>query len=127
MIHIQNLERDIKHGLYCRNTAVENPHHISIGSTDVISRRDTKKVKCYPETSVNDYVPFYFSVRTPMLFNIKSGYGGIKIFPQKDIIYLCFKLSDLATHEHRWCYTDGNASMAFTKFYNDLADLDKID
>ena len=127
IIPIQNLEYNLSHGLYCKNAGKNNDGFVSIGSQDVITRRDTAKVKCYPDTVANDYVPFYFSVRTPMLYNIITGHG-VKAFPQKDIIYLCCKLCDLATDNFQWCYTNGNAAAAITKFYNDLQDIEnKID
>jgi hypothetical protein len=124
IIPIQNLEFDLQHGLYCKKTAVANPKFVSIGSAAVISRRDTAPVKCYPGTVVNDYVPFYFSVRTPMLYNIITG-RGVPTFPQKDIIYICCKLSDLTSNGFQWCYTDGNAATAITKFFKKLENIEK--
>ncbi len=64
-------------GLYSKNSAPEDPGRVIIGNKEIIGERDTRIVKCYPETVVNDYVPFYFSVRTPMLFNIITGQGGV--------------------------------------------------
>jgi hypothetical protein len=98
-----------------------------MGSTDVIGRRDNKIVKCYPDYVVNDYVPFYFSKRTPMLYNIITGHG-VKTFPQKDIIYLCCKFTDLACDKFNWCYTNGNAAVAITKFFSKFDGInDNID
>lgn len=70
---------------------------------------------------VNDYVPFYFSVRTPMLFNIKTGHG-VTSYQQKDIIYLCCRFKDLACNDFNWCYTNGNAA-AITKFFSNFDDI----
>lgn len=117
IIHIDNLKHDLSKGLYCKNANKNSRDYVSIGSKDVIGKRDTKVVKCFPDYVVNDYVPFYFSVRTPMLFNIKTGLG-VKTFPQKDIIYLCCKFTDLACEEFNWCYTNGNAAAAITKFFS---------
>ena len=76
---------------------------------------------------MNDYIPFYFSVRTPMLFNIKTGVG-VDPFPQEDIIYICCKLSELATDNFHWCYTNGNAAKAISKFFKKLNDIEnKVD
>ena len=46
---------------------------------------------------------------------------------QKDIVYICCQLADLATEEFKWCFTDGNAAKKITDFYKKLARLDKID
>lgn len=123
IIPIQNLEYVLQQGLYCKNAGKTTSGYVSIGSKEVISRRDTVCVKCYPDTVVNDYVPFYFSTRTPMLYNIITGVGTDK-FPQQDIIYLCCKFSELATGTFQWCYTDGNAAIAITTFFNTIQNIE---
>ncbi len=99
---------------------------VSIGSQEIITQRDTRIVKCYPDTVLNDYVPFYFSVRTPMLYNIKTGHS-VPASPQKDIIYLCCKLRELATKDFQWCFTDGNAAKKISKFSNNMKHIDHLD
>lgn len=130
IIPIQNLEYILCNGIYCKNSSEHlnnNNDFLTIGSKDVIARRDNTIVQCYPETVVNDYVPFYFSVRTPMLYNIITG-RGVTALPQEDIIYLCCRLSELATENFLWCFTDGNAAAAITKFYNKLEEIEyKVD
>lgn len=61
-----------------------------------------------------------------MLYNIYTGMGVPKL-PQEDIIYLCCKLSEMATEGHQWCFTDGNAASIITQFFDDLGQLDKLD
>lgn len=122
IIPIQNLEYVLREGLYCKNAAKNDNGFITIGSKEIIKQRDSSIVKCYPDTVVNDYVPFYFSVRTPMLYNIITGHG-VPPSPQEDIIYLACKLSDLAIDGFKWCYTNGNAAKAISKFFNKLDDI----
>ncbi len=127
IVPIQNLNYILRDGLYCKNAGKNDKGFLTIGSKEIITQRDTRIVKCYPETMVNDYVPFYFSVRTPMLYNIVTGHG-VPASPQKDIIYICFKLSELATEDFQWCYTDGNAAIAISKFFKKLNDIEnKVD
>lgn len=126
IIPIQNLEDDLINGLVCKNKAAVNPKRVVIGNTEIIKERDTREVACFPGKYVNDHVPFYFSTRTPMLLNIITG-RVVPRRPQSEIIYLCFKLSDLATDKFQWCFTDGNAAKKISKFYDDLDDLDQID
>jgi hypothetical protein len=54
-----------------------------------------------------------------MLYNIKTGHG-VPELDQQDIIYLCFKMTNLTTDRFQWCYTDGNAAIRITKFFTDL-------
>jgi hypothetical protein len=126
IIHIQNLASDLRSGLYAKNKAPSDPNRIVIGHKEIIEERDYRPVKCHPPFVVNDYVPFYFSVRTPMLLNIITNHNVNKQ-PQKDIVYLCCKLTDLIALPKPWCFTDGNAAKKITKFYTDLADINKVD
>lgn len=127
IVPIQNLGYIFRDGFHCKNANKNNDEFVTIGSKEIIAQRDTKIVKCYPDTMVNDYVPFYFSMRTPMLYNIKTGHG-VPASPQEDIIYLCFKLSELATDNFQWCYTNGNAAKAISKFFDKLNDIEnKVD
>lgn len=126
IIPIQNLEKDLTNGLYAKREAPQDPSRTIIGNKEIISARDQRQVKCYPDTMVNDYVPFYFSVRTPMLFNIVTGMGVPKCV-QRDIIYLRCRLEDLANDEFQWCFTNGNAADKITKFYKDLGSIRHLD
>jgi hypothetical protein len=121
---IQNLEHNLRNGLHCKRANRIDNGFVTIGSKDVINRRDKAIVKCFPDTVVNDYVPFYFSYRTPMLYNIITGYG-VPAVPQGDIVYLCCRLNELATDTFQWCYTNGNAAIAITKFYNTIENIDE--
>ena len=127
IVPVRNLEFILRNGLYCKNAGKKDEGFITIGSKEIIMQRDSRIVKCFPETVVNDYVPFYFSVRTPMLYNIVTGHG-VSASPQQEIVYLCFKLRDLATDDFQWCYTNGNAAKSITKFFVDLNDVEtKLD
>lgn len=126
ILSIDNLEADLTNGLYAKNTAPVNPDRVVIGNREIINERDNKPVKCYPLTVVNDYVPFYFSVRTPMFYNIHTG-RGVPQRNQADIIYLCCKVVDLIKPNVQWCFTNGNAAKRITQFFSDFKDLDKVD
>jgi hypothetical protein len=126
MTHYKNLDFILQNGIYYRNNANFPEDYVNIGNSEIITSRDTKKVKCYPKTMVNDYVPFYFAVRTPMLYNIHTGYG-VDGQSQEDIIYLCCNVEKLTKGCSQWCFTDGNAAKLISDFYNDIADLNKLD
>jgi hypothetical protein len=61
-----------------------------------------------------------------MLFNIITG-QGVPRRNQEEIVYLCFKIADLATRNFQWCFTDGNAANRISKYYNNLDNLDQLD
>jgi hypothetical protein len=124
IMSIHSLEDVLTNGIYCKSEYPVDKDYPTIGNKEIISQRDRMIVKCYPDTVVNDYVPFYFSIRTPMLYNIITGHGVPKL-PQREIVYVCYKLIDLATKDFQWCYTDGNAAKAITKFFTILEEIEK--
>jgi len=125
-IHIENLAVDLKCGLFAKNYAKSHTGQRKlIANSEIIIRRDETPVKCYPDTVVNDYVPFYFSVRTPMLYNIKTGWGVPQI-SQQDIVYIVCQLNELTTDSFQWCFTNGNAVVIATNFYSDLECLQLV-
>jgi hypothetical protein len=126
IISIDNLEADLKQGLFSKLNAPKDGIRTVIGNTEIITQRDMRNVLCFPGTVVNNFVPFYFSVRTPMLYNIHSGHGVQQIH-QKNIVYLCIPLLDLANPDFIWCFTDGNAAKRITKYYTNLESIDSLD
>jgi ssDNA thymidine ADP-ribosyltransferase, DarT len=126
MVHYQNLPHILKHGIYCRRSPNAYPGYVNIGSADIINLRETVVVKCDPVCVANDYVSFYFGVRTPMLYKIITGNGVIR-HPQEDIVYLCCKFRELAESGLEWCFTDGNAATRITEFYTNADNYGILD
>ena len=126
IVHHLNLDYILNNGIYYRNAAHVDPNYVNIGSTEIITHRDTIPVKCYPETTVNEFIPFYFGVRTPMLYKIKTG-NGVARKPQNEIVYLACKFAEITSSDLQWCFTDGNAAAYITDFYNNVVDIDELD
>jgi hypothetical protein len=107
IVHYQNIEHILKLGLHTAESSFANPNYIPIGDTSLISHRNTFPVKINPPNGVlGDYIPFYFGVCSPMLYRIKTGYGGVQQLPQREIIYLCCKLEDITQNEIIYFFTD---------------------
>ncbi|RYX99709.1 DUF4433 domain-containing protein [bacterium] len=128
IIHIDNVEYLLTHGMFTRHHKKADSNYINIGDTELIVKRNTYNVKVNPPNGLlGDYVPFYFGPLSPMLLKIKDGNGGIMKRPQKDIIYIVCKLDDIIDYCPHWCFTDGHAKTAITEFYNNIAHLDQVD
>ena len=125
MIHCENLDSILHYGIHKENPSNSN-EYVNIGSPSIISYRSRVPVKCFPGTMVNDYIPFYFAVKTPMLYKIKTGHG-VSQLPQDEIIYLVCNFKDIADSQSQWCYTDGNAASSISEFYNSLDQIEKLD
>jgi hypothetical protein len=47
---------------------------VTIGNNEVIRKRAIKEVPIPPKGTLDDYVPFYFTPYSMMLYNIHTGY-----------------------------------------------------
>lgn len=76
---------------------------------------------------VADYVPFYFCNRSPMLGAISQGKVRSFAGGQEEVVYLVSSAQRIAKTDLVWFFTDGHAAEPMTDFFEDLADLDKVD
>lgn len=127
IVHIDNVEYLLTHGMFTKNHAQADPNYINIGDSGLIAQRNTCPVGINPPNGVlGEYVPFYFGPLSPMLLNIKTGHRGITQRQQGEIVYIVCRVDTLVEHCEEWCFTDGHAKDRLTEFYNDLDDLNEI-
>ncbi len=62
-----------------------------------------------------------------MLYSIHTGYVDSYDGGQKDIIYLVSSVERVAQGKRQWCFTDGHAVEAMTDFFDNAADLNRVD
>lgn len=127
IVHCDNMPWLIQNGLHCANTTVQSNNWITIGDKELIDKRSTRPVPIGHGGTLNDYIPFYFTPFSPMLFNIHTGYKGITKVANKDIIILVTSLRDLKSNDINFIFTDRHANIKYASFYQDLAYLDNID
>jgi hypothetical protein len=125
--HIDNVEWDLEHGLQCRNSRDVNPSFREIGNVDLIAKRKNRVVPIPPGGTLSDYIPFYFTSRSPMLYNIKTGYNGIPKVPMEEIVIYAASLRQIAADGFGFVYTDRHAKLELAEFSSDLNDLNRID
>lgn len=125
--HIDNVDWDLRHGLQCRSSQLENPNFRNIGNLDLIEKRKNRIVPIPPGGTLSDYVPFYFTSRSPMLYNIKTGYNGIPRVPMSEIVIYVASLRSLHETGIKYVFTDQHAKLVTAEFFNSLNDLDRID
>lgn len=126
--HIANVPWILENGLHCGSSAVRDPAFVQIGNPDLINKRRTRVVPVEPRGTLNDYVPFYFTPFSPMLYNIATGYNGVQRQRMKDIAILVSNLPLLSEHGVQYVFTDQHAYMATTRFTGDPSNLaDYID
>jgi hypothetical protein len=128
--HIENLEHILQYGLCTQHHKNANPNYKPIGNPDIIGNRDRAYVKIQGYGVIGDYIPFYFTPRSIMLYNIVTGYRApfVPKLPRQDIIIFRALIADLCEQEHRYFFTDGQANTtSLTNHFNALTYLDRID
>lgn len=125
--HIRNVSWILANGLHCRNSGRTDPEFVTIGKPDIIAMRDTRMVPVPPHGTLSDYIPFYFTPKSPMLYNIVTGWGSIPRRSSSDIAIMVSSLRYLADAGIAALYTDRHAYLNTARFFSSLDHLDKID
>lgn len=125
--HRANLAWIMAHGLHCSNSPVRDPNFVPIGNADLIQRRRFKAMPPPYGGYLSDYVPFYFTPFSPMLFNVVTGYSGVPRQAKRDIIILVSSIPKLQELGVRFVFSDRHAYLQAARFSADPADLDRID
>lgn len=120
--HYMNLPWILANGLHCRNSTLSDPSFVDIGRMEIISHRTDRRVDKHPGGVLSDYIPFYFTPRTPMLLNIKSGWKGLQQRPMNDIAVMVSSLRKLSAR-FSCVFSDRNATLEIADFHNDLSQL----
>ncbi len=127
--HVSNLERIIRtNGLWCDAQRLQQGFDcLGIAHQTLKDRRARTAVRAAGGGTLADYVPFYFTNRSPMLYSIHKGFVQGYDGGQKDIIHLESSVERVAQGKRPWCFTDGHAVEAMTDYYADVADLNRVD
>jgi hypothetical protein len=127
IVHRDNLPWILDNGLHCGSSINQSPRWINIGNEDLIDRRSSRKVSLSPKGTLGDYVQFYFTPFSPMMYNISTGRGGVPERSNEEIIILVSSLPHIQELGITFMVTDSHAYYQWATFYDDLSDLDKID
>jgi len=114
--------------LYCGNEL--HTHGVittNIGHSSLKQRRGQHPVSVPSGGTLNDYVPFFFTTRPPMLIAIEKGSVADYRGTQREIIYLVTSIEKILESDCIWCFTDGHAVEAITSYFDNLDYLSKID
>ena len=125
--HINNVPWILGNGLHCKNSKNNDPNFEQIGDPDLIDKRATRNVPIPPGGTLSDYISFYFTPFSMMMYNIHTGHRGIRQFPNSEIVIMVSSLRDLADLNVTAVYTDRHAYLSSTQFYSSLGNLGNID
>lgn len=122
--HINNIPHILQYGIVRADSPNRNPNYIPIGKAQLI---DFRRSLNFNGLSLANFIPFYFGCRSPMLYNIETGYNVPKRSAE-EIVYLAISLVDILKSNINCVFTDGHATDQRTKFYpkSDLAKVNDI-
>ena len=125
---MQNLPHLLKKGLCTKHHPGADPKFIPIGNPSIIDRRDDTAVRIQGYGNIGDYIPFYFTPRSIMHYNIVTGHYApvVPKVEKEDILVTRAEIIKL-TGLDRFFFTDGQANTAITTHFNDIASLGHID
>jgi hypothetical protein len=125
IVHRDNMPEVWTNGCRCRSAAT-GKKYVEIGNQELIAKRNSRVVPCGPKGTLSDYVPFYFTPYSPMLYNIKTGHNGFPQKPMADIVILVSSLRTLKAKGVAFVFSDRHAYLKTALFSDDLADLNRI-
>lgn len=128
-IHVDNLELCLRRGgLHAPNhTPNDGLTYRTIHNVDIQAKRRTTCVPRGPRGTIHDYVSFYFGYLSPMMLQLKTGQVSGYAEGQEPLIYLVTTAQAVQAAGVRYAFSDGHGIAAFTNWYDDLADLEKVD
>lgn len=123
--HIDNLPSILKQGCLLANSQLQqiNIQYQDVAHGQIQDVRARKPVNCCVGGTLHDYVPFYFSPRSPMLYAIHTGSVAQYQGGQQKMLHFVTSVEAIAAQNLDFAFTDGHATKAFTRFYDSLADL----
>jgi hypothetical protein len=123
--HRDNVPWIMANGLWCQSADNNDPQFTSIGNPDLIERRRRRRVDRPPGGTLEDYVPFYFTPFSPMLYNIKTGHG-IHKRSNEEIAVIVSSLPTLQNHGVRYVFTDRHAYLQTAQFFGEDDDVAQV-
>jgi hypothetical protein len=128
-LHVDNLAIVLRRGgLHAPNHTPNNGLvYTTIHNADIQDQRRQRVIPCGPCGVIHDYVSFYFGPLSPMLLQLKTGQVAGYAEGQEPLIYLASFAQVVRDSGTGFVFSDGHGIAAFTSWYNDLSDLDKVD
>ena len=128
-MHVDNLHVCLQRGgLHAPNYIPEDGQtYKTIHIVDIQNQRRITRVPIGPGGVIHDYVSFYLGYLSPMMFQLKTGRVNGYNEGQEPLVYLVSTVQDVVNSGAGYAFSDGHGLAAYTSWYDDLDDLDKVD
>lgn len=114
LVHVDNLPVLLRRGgLHAPNhTPNDGQSYRTIHNVDIQNQRQARAMRCGPGGTIHDYVAFYFGPRSPMLFQLHTGWVEGYSEGQGPLIYLVSTVDAIAQAGLRFVFSDGHGIAA---------------
>lgn len=123
--HVDSIPWILENGFHCASSENKDPNYVQIGKPELIQARSNWSIWKPPGGKLSDYVSFYFTPSSLMLFNISAG-RSVPKRPNDEIVIFGCSLREIAAAGRSFVLTNQHASSAGTKQFNTLEGLDQI-
>lgn len=126
IVHCQNVEYILAHGLCSRLHPLHDPNYINIGHQQLIADRHDHPIPLDGYGNLGEYIPFYFWGHSPILYMIMHGFQGVSQYPQEEIVHVVIDSARIIERGMRYVFTDRHAKTKVARFFNDPTYLDQL-
>ncbi|MCD6308641.1 MAG: DUF4433 domain-containing protein [Candidatus Latescibacteria bacterium] len=129
IMHIDNLPTCLKRGaLHATNHVPgDGLPYRTIHNVSIQKLRQREPIPCGPGGTIHDYVPFYLGPRSPMLYQLHTGWVEGYNEGQEPILYIVSTIERVRQFGKRFMFSDGHGIAHFTRWFDEIRDLGKVD
>ena len=129
LLHVDNLRMCLRRGaLHAPNCTPQNGLiYKTIHNVDIQEARQATRIPCGPGGVIHDYVSFYFGPRSPMLFQLHTGWNIEYEERQDPLIYLVSTAQVIHNSGAAFVFSNGHGIAVFTNWFDQLEDLSEVD
>jgi hypothetical protein len=126
MTHIENIPHILQNGITHSQSVNAHPNFIPIGDGSLIATRSSFLLD--NGRRLGEYIPFYFGVRTPMLYVVQKGFNMVNPTLPENIVYCVSSVKKITDLNLDFVFTDGHAVDGFSTQYSkgDILNIDVI-
>ena len=126
MVHIENVPHILTNGLTLATSENANENYVPIGDNSLIDRRGSVIVP--NGKKLNEFLPFYFWYRMPMLYVVEKGYNGVPVQNPENIVYCVTNVEKIIQSQIPFLFTNGHAVSRLSKFFgkDEINSLEEI-
>ena len=115
MVHIENVPHILLNGLTLANSENANENYVPIGDGSLIDRRSSVIVP--NGKNLNEFLPFYFWYKMPMLYVVQKGYNGVPVQNPENIVYCVTNIEKIIQSQIPFLFTNGHAVSRLSEFF----------